>query len=44
MISGKTLLDYIDLFSPDVYKKNSKTIYNLFKDKYGKEIKQDITR
>ena len=36
MITGKTLLDYTNLFSPNGYKKNEKIIYKYFKDKYGK--------
>ena len=36
MIVGKTLLDYMNLFSPDDYKKNDKIIYKYFKDKNGK--------
>ena len=37
MLVGKTLLDYINLFSPNAYKKNDKIIYNkYFKDKYGR--------
>ena len=35
MLSGKTLLDYTNLFSPNDYKKNGKIIYKYFKDKYG---------
>ena len=34
MLAGKTLLDYITLFSQNDYKKSSKTIYKYFKDKY----------
>ena len=37
MLAGKTLLDYINLFSPDDYKKNDKIIYKYFKDKYAEE-------
>ena len=36
MIVGKTLLDYMNLFSPNDYKKNDKIIYKYFKDKNGK--------
>ena len=35
MITGKTLLEDINLFSHD-YQKNGKMIYSYFKDKYGK--------
>ena len=31
----KDLLDYINLFSPNDYKKNDKIIYKYFKNKYG---------
>ena len=34
MLAGKPLLDYTNLFSPNDYKKNNKTIYKYFKDKY----------
>ena len=30
MLAGKTLLDYINLFSPNDYKKNDKIIYKYF--------------
>ena len=36
MLSGKTLLDYTNLFSRNDYKKNDKIIYKYFKDKYVK--------
>ena len=36
MIAGKTFLDYINLSSPNDYKKNDKMIYKYFKDKYYK--------
>ena len=36
MLSGKTLLDYTNLFSLNDYKKNGK-INKYFKDKYGKK-------
>ena len=36
MLSGKTLLDYTNFFSPNEYKKNDKIIYKYFKDKYVK--------
>ena len=35
-IIEKTLLDYINLFSPNNYKKNDKIIYKHFKNRYGK--------
>ena len=36
MLAGKTLLDYINLFSPNDYKKNGKKIFKNFKEKYDK--------
>ena len=36
MLTGKTLLDYTNLFSPEDYKNNEKIIYKYFKDKYGR--------
>ena len=36
MLSGKTLLDYTNLFSPIDYKKNDMIRYKHFKDRYGK--------
>ena len=36
MIPRNVLLDYTNLFSPNYYQKNDKTIYNYLKDKYGK--------
>ena len=38
MITGKALLDYTKLFSPNDYKKNEKIIYKYFKEKYGKSL------
>ena len=38
MLSGETLLDYTNLFSPNDYKKNDK-IYRFFKNKYGRRSK-----
>ena len=35
-IAGNTLFDYTNFFSPNNYKKNDKTIYKYFKNKYGK--------
>ena len=42
MLTGKTLLDYINLFSPNDYKKNGKIIQKHFKDKYGRKSKPGI--
>ena len=37
MLTGKTVLDHTNLFSPNDYKKNYELITNdEFKDKYGK--------
>ena len=36
MLTGKTLLDYTNLFSPIDYKKNDKVIYKYFRDKDDK--------
>ena len=36
-VAGKTLLDYINLLSPNNYKKNDQVIYKHFKIKHGKE-------
>ena len=36
---GKTFLDFTNLFSPNDYEKNDKTIYKYFKDKYGTRSK-----
>ena len=36
MFVAKNLIDYTNLFSPDNYKKNDKTIYKHFNDKYDK--------
>ena len=44
MLAGKNLLDYTNLFSPNVYKKNDKIIYKYFKDKYLKSRVKNITR
>ena len=38
MVAGKTLLDYTNLFSPNDYKKVSKTIYTYFKDNMTEEV------
>ena len=42
MLSGKTLLDYTNLFSPNNYEKDCKIIYKYFKDKYGKRSKSQV--
>ena len=42
ILSGKTLLDYINLFSPNDYKKNDTIIYKYFKDKYDRRSKSQI--
>ena len=39
MLVRKALLDYINLFSQNDYKKNDKIIYKSFKDKYGRRSK-----
>ena len=39
ILSGKALLDYTNLFSPNVYKKNEKIIYKHFIDKYDRRSK-----
>ena len=48
MYTGKTLLDYTNLFSTNDYKKNYKIIYKYLKDKYVKSRvwikKKDETR
>ena len=35
-ITGNTLLNYTNLFSPNDYQNNDKIIYKYFKDKYEK--------
>ena len=42
MLSGKTLLDYTNSFSPNDYKKNDKIICKYFKDKYGRRSKSQV--
>ena len=42
MLSGKTLLDYANLFFPNDYKKNDEVICKYFKDKYGRKSKSQI--
>ena len=39
MLSGKSLLDYTILFSPNEYKKNNIIIYKHFKDNHDKRSK-----
>ena len=39
MLAGKTLLDHVNLFSPDDYKKIVKIICDYFKDKYDRRSK-----
>ena len=39
ILAGKNLLDYINLFSTNDYKKNDKIIYTYLKDKYEKRSK-----
>ena len=39
MLSGKTLLDYTNLVSPNDYKKKDKIIFKYFKDKYDRRRK-----
>ena len=43
MIPRNVLLDYTNLFSPNYYQKNDKTIYNYLKDKYGKRRRKPWT-
>ena len=42
MLSGKTLLNYTNLLPLNNYKKNEKTIYKYFKDKYGRRSKFQV--
>ena len=42
MLVGKTLLDYINLFSRNDNKKNDKIIYKSFKGKYGRRSKSQV--
>ena len=39
ILAGKNLLDYINLFSTNDYKKNDKIIYTYLKDKYERRSK-----
>ena len=43
MVTGKTLLDYTNLFPPNNYKKNDKIIYKYFQDKYGRRNKSWVS-
>ena len=43
MVTGKTLLDYTNLFPPNNYKKNDKMIYKYFQDKYGRRSKSWVS-
>ena len=42
MLTGKNLLDYTNLFSPNDYKKNEKIIYKYFKDKCSGRTKSQV--
>ena len=42
VLAGRVLLDYTNLFSPDDYKKNDKTMCKYFKDKYGRRNKSGV--
>ena len=42
MLAGKTLLDYINLFSLNDYEKNDKIKYKYFTDKSGKRSKSRV--
>ena len=42
MLSGKPLLNYTNLFSPNDYKKNEKIIHKYFKDKYSRKSKSRV--
>ena len=42
MLTGKNLLDYTNLFSPNDYKKNEKIIYKYFKDKCSGRTKSRV--
>ena len=37
MLAGRTLLDYINFFSPNGYRENDKIINKYVKDKYGRK-------
>ena len=39
IVAAKSLLDYINLFSPNDYRKNDKIVYKYVKDKYGRRSK-----
>ena len=42
MLTGKTLLDYTNLFSPNDYKNNGEITYKCFQDKYGGRSKSRV--
>ena len=42
ILTGKTLLGYIDVFCPNNCKNNDKIIYKHFKDKYGRRSKSRV--
>ena len=42
MLTGETLSDYTNLFSPNDYKKSGKIIYKYFKGKYGRRSKSRV--
>ena len=42
MLSGKTLSDFTNLFSPNDYKRNDKILDKYFKDKYGGRSKSRV--
>ena len=43
MLTGKTFIDYTNLFSPNDYQKNDKIVYKYFKDKCGRERKRQVS-
>ena len=42
MLSGKSLLDYSNLFSQNNYKKNDKITCKYFKNKYDRRRKSEV--
>ena len=42
MLSGKSLLDYSNLFSQNNYKKNDKITCKYFKNKYDRRSKSSV--
>ena len=42
ILAGKTWLDYTNLFFPNDYKKNDKTIYKYFQDKHSRRNKSGV--